>query len=423
MDTGGTGLRRRLVTFALGAALGTALIPAGALRAVAATTDGENGSGPPPLGGLPTKTVARETTIRWNDLTSTDAWAKAAIDYVAGTNDWMRDYRPDADGTYRFRPARLETRKFFARAVVEAFAPDEAVDPSITFGDLDPSSRFYPYANVAVKLGWMGIDRNGDFGGTEPVSMVYVHRVLVRALGLTDTAASIDAMHMTDGTPFRTPKNLGTTMLGMRLGLRYNNTNEAMDVLPRTKLPRAQVAYSLYRATTLDSWDVSYLQAQYADMTLPNMGPGRKAIVEWGLRYVGYPYVWGGEWGFKSPEPGALGGQPIPGFDCSGLTWWLLRANDGGAWNVAPPRPYRGWSLPQRASYDMATIGNLSYADLKPDDIMFYDGDGDHTVDHVDTYVGNGWAIDSSSSVGGVTVMWVGDGWYRDHFVHGRHVV
>jgi len=71
----------------------------------------------------------------------------------------------------------------------------------------------------------------------------------------------------------------------------------------------------------------------------------------------------------------------------------------------------------------MATIGNLSYADLKPDDIMFYDGDGDHTVDHVDTYVGNGWAIDSSSSVGGVTVMWVGDGWYRDHFVHGRHVV
>ncbi len=423
MDLGRRGLRRRLATFALGAAVGISLIPVAAIRADAATTDGESGSGPAALGGAAVDALARTTTIRWSDLTSSDAWAKAAIDYVAGANRWMRDYRANDDGTYRFKPGRLETRKLFARAVVRAFAPDEPIDPSITFGDLDRSSRFYPFANVAVKLGWMHVDRHGDLGVRKPVSTVYVHKALVLALGLKDTAASIDAMHMTDGTPFRTPRHLGTTMLGMRLGLRYNNKDEAKDVLPRTKLPRAQVAYSLYRAATLDAWDVSYLRAQYADMTLPNMGPGREAILEWGLRYVGYPYVWGGEWGFKSAEPGALGGQPIPGFDCSGLTWWLLRADDGGAWEVAPPRPYAGWSLPQRTSYDMARLGHLSYADLKPADIMFYDGDGDGTVDHVDTYVGNGWALDSSSSVGGVTVMWVGDGWYRDHFVHGRHVV
>ena len=54
---------------------------------------------------------------------------------------------------------------------------------------------------------------------------------------------------------------------------------------------------------------------------------------------------------------------------------------------------------------------------------MFYDGDGDGTVDHVDTYIGNGFALDSSSTPGGVTIMWVGDGWYRDHFVHGRRVL
>ena len=49
----------------------------------------------------------------------------------------------------------------------------------------------------------------------------------------------------------------------------------------------------------------------------------------------------------------------------------------------------------------------LPYADLLPGDLMFYDGDEDGVVDHVDVYVGNGWSLDSSSSVGGVTLMWV----------------
>ena len=40
-----------------------------------------------------------------------------------------------------------------------------------------------------------------------------------------------------------------------------------------------------------------------------------------------------------------------------GLAWWLLRANDGGAWDVHPPRPYAGWALPQRTSADMARFG------------------------------------------------------------------
>jgi cell wall-associated NlpC family hydrolase len=334
----------------------------------------------------------------------------------------MRDYPKAAGGTYRFKPGVLETRFLLARATVEAFAPTEAVDPSITFSDLDSSSPFYPYANVAVKLGWMGVGPNGAFSGNGPVTTILLHKVLVLALGLKDTVAAIDALHMVNGTAFATPANLGTLLLGMRMGLRYNNSDETKDVLPRTQLPRAQVAYSLYRAATLDSWVVPYLQAQYADMTLPNLGPIKRRIVEWGLKYVGYPYVWGGEWGFHSAEPAALGGQPIPGFDCSGLTWWALRADDGGAWNVAPPRPYKGWSLPQRASYDMATVGNVSFKGLAPGDLMFYDGDGNGVVDHVDTFLGNGWALDSSSSVGGVTIMWVGDGWYRDHFVHGRRL-
>ena len=155
------------------------------------------------------------------------------------------------------------------------------------------------------------------------------------------------------------------------------------------------------------------------------MGPGRRSIVDWGVRYVGYPYIWAGEWGFDSPAPSAFGGQPGPGFDCSGISWWALRRDDGGYWEISPPRPYEGWSLPERTSAQMArmTKEKLRYRDLLPGDLMFYDGDGDGTVDHVDVYVGNGWSLDSSSSIAGVTLMWVETGWYRQHFVHGRRIL
>ena len=368
--------------------------------------------------------LTRQEAIVFTDLKPSDAWAKQAIDFVGATNDWMRDYNARPNGTYHFHPTWLESRIWFARALVKAFAPTEAIDPSIEFLDLPNTSDLYPYANVAVKLGWMRINSKGNFKGDAPVTVVYVHAVLIRALGLQATADSIDALHMTNGTPFITPRFLGSTLLGMRLGLRYNNSKETMDVLPTTRLDRAQVAYSLYHAATLDPWIVPYVETQYADMTLPNMVPVRKALVEWGLRYVGYPYVWAGEWGFNRPEPAALGGQPIPGFDCSGFAWWVLKSNDGGAWKVAPPRQYGGWNLPQRVAADQAAgAPSITYKKLKPGDLMFYAGGGKGLIDHVDIWVGNGWALDSSGSVGGVSVMWVGDGWYRDHFVHGRHMI
>jgi cell wall-associated NlpC family hydrolase len=263
---------------------------------------------------------------------------------------------------------------------------------------------------------------DGGFEPDRPVTTRSLHTVLVGALKLKRIARQLDGLHTADGTAFPTPPKFGALMLGMRLGLRYNNSNEAMDVGPRTLLTRAQVAYSLYKATTLPSWVVPWLSDQYDGIELPRMGPKRRAIVRWGMRYVGYPYVWGGEWGLER-SPSALGGQPVPGFDCSGLVWWAMRANDGGAWKVHPPRPYAGWRLPQRTSADMSRYGRLKYKRLLPGDLMFYDGTGDGTVDHVDIYIGNGYALDSSNTPGGVTIMWVGSGWYRDHFVHGRRLL
>jgi cell wall-associated NlpC family hydrolase len=361
--------------------------------------------------------------IVWSDLDASDAWARAAIDHVAAANAWMRDIAPNPDGSYPFRPDAIETRKYLARAAVAAFAPTELPDPTIAFTDLDPGATFFPFASIAVKLRWMRRTSTGGFGPDRPVTTAMVHRVLVLALGLGPAAAALDRLHTQDGATFQVPRSFGALLLGMRLGLRHDNEHdESMDVGPTTKLSRAQVAYSLYRATTQPSYAVPNLLEQYRDIVLPTLSADQHAIVQWGVKYVGFPYVWSGEWGFGSREPGNLGGQPVPGFDCSGFVWWLMKA-DGGGWEISPPRPYQGWALDQRSSADMSRSGNLEFGRLRPGDLMFYDGDDDGRVDHVDVFIGNGWALDSSGGAGGVTIMWVGDGWYRDHFTHGRRVI
>jgi cell wall-associated NlpC family hydrolase len=419
------GPSRRVRAFGFVVALGIAAMPLGGAPASAggAGPQGEVGSGPPPIPVVYDRTdrvLARAATVSFSDISDEHAWAATAIEHVGVTHDWMRDFAPNDDGTYPFRPNAIETRKYFARSIVKAFAPDDEPDPAIVFSDVDPSTAWYRYANVAVQRGWMTRTADGAFLPDQPVTMRTAHRGLVLALGLRPAAKALERLHTHDGVTFDTPPGFGTTMLGLRLGLRYNfpSGSESKDVGPADPLPRAYVAYSLFRATTQPSWTVPDLLEQYGDVELPHLGPRQLQLVRWGVRYVGYPYYWGGEWGIANAS------QSRTGFDCSGLTWWLLRRATTG-WEVAPPRPYLGWSLPERTSAEMArlTPERLSFGELRPGDIMFYDGDGNGIVDHVDTYIGNGYALDSSSTPGGVTVMWVGDGWYRDHFVYGRRVL
>lgn len=418
-------------TFAVVATLCTGLTLPQVPAAAAATSPsadysaGDAGSGPSiPTGATPL--LGRATAYRWADLDADDKWAKPAIDYVAGTHDWMRDFVRNGDGAYPFHPDATEKRRLFARSMVKAFARDEKPDPSIVFSDLDPSSKFWRFANVAVKLGWLTRTSHRAFLPDKAVRMITVHKAIVLALGLRKAAKALNKLHTRDGAGFRVPGTFGTTILGMRIGLRYSSLYEDHDVHPWTPMPREQVAYSLYRAKTVDAGYITWVGEQYAHgVELPRMRPARRAIVRWGVRFAGYPYVWGGEWGKRSQEPSALGGQSIPGFDCSGWTWWLMRKNDSYAWKVHPPRPYRGWSLPQRSSAEMAsgTNNRLGYRHLLPGDLMFYDGDGNGVTDHVDVFIGNGWALDSSNTPAGVTVMWVGTDWYREHFLFGRRIV
>lgn len=383
--------------------------------------EGEAGSGPPAW-SAPVTAARTSTEVLWSDVPD-EHWARRAIDLVAGTNDWMRDFKPNPDGTYPFRPDKLETRRLFARAVVRAFLPDAEPDPDLTFPDLVTGSGPWRYANLAVSSGWLRTAPDGSFLPRDPVLMRDVHRALVLALGYGDLAAGARAIHERDGTRIPVPRDFGTTLLGMKMGLRYNHGDESLDVPgPAAPLSRAETAWSLYRAATMPSWMPDWL-APYADLELPNLGPRMERVVRFAVRYVGYPYVWGGEWHRPSPPGYCCGYQPIGGFDCSGVTWWVMKRPVSG-WDNVPPREYVGWDLPQRTSALMASAGErVRWDELRPGDLMFYDGDGDGAVDHVNTYLGNGWAIDSGSSNAGVTITYVAGNWYQEHFVKGRRIL
>lgn len=153
---------------------------------------------------------------------------------------WRGD-TANADGSYPSRPYRLQSRRLFARSAVGALAPEgRPIPPSSS-----PTSRgrsFHPFANVAVKLGWMGTDTDDNFLPADPVTLRMVHPAMVTAAGLGDLAACLDAIHTRDGTAFEVPPDFGTPLVEMRVGLRHDHSDEALELLPDTPLSRAEVA-------------------------------------------------------------------------------------------------------------------------------------------------------------------------------------
>jgi cell wall-associated NlpC family hydrolase len=350
-------------------------------------------------------------------------WAGSAINTVAVDNTWMKDF-----GSSTFKPDNLETRELFAKAVVQAFAPTQKADPHMKFGDVDPSDPNAPYISVAVKNSWM-LPFGKNFHPTDPVSTIQVHRALIWALGLSDVVAGANQMHTTDGYVFQHGSTFGTRLVGAVLGLRYNHDDESMDVGPGSRLNRAEVAWSLYRAdviNTSESWRKSEVQI-YKSIHLGPIPAAFRPVVEYGMKFVGFPYIYAGEWNVKSPAGYCCGYQPRGGFDCSGLMWWVLRQGDS-LYDSAKYHPdYPGFILNERSSNDMSKAipvkDRLTFDQVKAGDLLFYDSNSDGTIDHVDLNLGWGWALDSGSN--GVTIAHVGEkgSWYQDVFAWGRRPV
>jgi hypothetical protein len=129
-----------------------------------------------------------------------DHWAYDAVQYVAVDNTWMQDY-----GTDEFKPDDKELRKYLARTLVEIYAPDEPIDPTITFPDLATDDPFYPYANVVVKLDWIKKLNGGLFKPDGKIKSRKFDRALIYAMGLKDVNDDLNDIHQADGTAYDVP--------------------------------------------------------------------------------------------------------------------------------------------------------------------------------------------------------------------------
>ena len=115
-------------------------------------------------------------------------------------------------------------------------------------------------------------------------------------------------------------------------------------------------------------------------------GTGRSAVVAIAQRYLGVPYVYGGE----SPS----------GFDCSGLAQFCYAQ--------------AGISIPRTATDQQHASTEVPLNALQPGDLVFYGGPGFSY--HVAIYVGNGSTIEAPYTGAVVRYGSVGSAWIGGRF-------
>jgi cell wall-associated NlpC family hydrolase len=240
---------------------------------------------------------------------------------------------------------------------------------------------------------------------------------LVGALGLTETAKLFSRGARTGG--LAPPSRFGTEVVARLLGLRTNHPagRDRFELSPGERATRAEAAYSAARILGFgEEWDAQVVHELAATFVLPELTPWQKRILSTATRFIGYPYVWGGESEFpESP----FGPQVHGGFDCSGFVWRAYKLEQ------YPNAAKLADTLQGRTTYAMsgevAAKKRIPLAKLQPADIVFFGAKGPRSkpaqVDHMGIYLGNGWFIHSSRH--GVALATLA-GWYEKRFAWAR---
>jgi cell wall-associated NlpC family hydrolase len=248
------------------------------------------------------------------------------------------------------------------------------------------------------------------------VTMAGLDARLVTALGLGESAKIFTQAAKTAG--LAPPSRFGTEAVARLLGLRTNHP-AALDALERSPgepATHAEAAYSAARALRLGPQDVLNIQELASSFVLPAFTPWQKQVLTTAVRFIGYPYVWGGESEFlESP----FGPQVHGGFDCSGFVWRVYKIEQYANGGTLPSM------LQGRTTYAMSgevpAANRIPFTELQPADVIFFGARGPKSkpvqVDHMGIYLGNGWFIHSSSRGVALTSL---TGWYEQPFAWGR---
>jgi cell wall-associated NlpC family hydrolase len=249
-----------------------------------------------------------------------------------------------------------------------------------------------------------------------PVTMAQLDARLVRTLDLGDEAAAFYEGASAAG--LRPPARFGTEVVARLLGLRTNHPagHDDLERLPNDPAPRAEAAYSVAQLLLRSDWQKRNVEDAAATFELPTLTPWQQRVLTTAVKFIGYPYIWGGE--SERPQS-AYGSQPQGGFDCSGFAWRVYKLQP------YPGAPQLADTLRGRTAAAMA--GEVTRrlrirpARLAPADLMFFGPGGPRAqpaqIDHAGIYLGNGWLIHSSRY--GVALERVA-GWYQRQLAWGR---
>jgi cell wall-associated NlpC family hydrolase len=342
------------------------------------------------------------------------SWAKPQIAKVVAAGflaDSVSSIRPDEPLTQQALEqavATLNARFAGTAAPVPDMLP---VDPS--FGEPAPEAApaWKPYDYRAADP-------------SKPVTIAQLDRVLVKALGLSRAAEQVRTALVRAG--LKPPARAGTETIARLLGLRFNHPagQDALELDPDQPATRAEAAYSLAALLSFDVDRQESVAELAASLELPALTPWQQRILTTAVRYVGYPYVWGGTGAATPSDDSSQGTAAAPGtipagFDCSGFVWKVYKLT---------PYPGSGTlasTLRGRTTYEMSgEVGPKERiydpANLQPGDVLFF-GRGPKSkpseVDHEGIYLGGGWMIHSSRY--GVTLIPL-DGWWTDGFAWAR---
>ena len=249
-----------------------------------------------------------------------------------------------------------------------------------------------------------------------PVTMAQLDARLVRVLDLSDDAALFN--DAASGAGLRPPARFGTEVVARLLGLRTNHPagQDSLERLPNDPAPRAEAAYSVARLLTVSDAQKAQIEDEAANFEIPVLTMWQQRVLTTAVKFIGYPYVWGGE--FERPQS-PYGAQPQGGFDCSGFAWRVYKIQ------AYPGAPRLASVLRGRTAAAMAgevpRSSRIKPARLAAADLMFFGPRGPKAqpsrIDHVAISLGNGWLIQSSGF--GVDIEPV-SGWYQRRLAWGR---
>jgi cell wall-associated NlpC family hydrolase len=351
-------------------------------------------------------------------------WAHAAIEEI--TQRGPAGHKILDDFGELFNPEKSITRELLARSLVLASGNYGQRVGVVAITDVAEDYRYYDVIQVALHHGYMSLDAAGAFRPQDPVPASQAEAAIIR--WLKERYSSSDWTLLTSLKPSRWQPNAGWktaapaylpyVVASRQLQLRYNHPTEAdgHEVTPNQVIDRAEVAYMFWRAFAVkDEW-MLYGLADYKSIVLPPLSARQKKIARFALKFVGYPYIWAGEYPTRDSP---YGRQKAGGFDCSGFAFYVMKMHFDYPITVN-----------ERGGSDMAARAKprITRTKLQCGDLIFFGYSGPKSslgsIYHVGLYLGNGWFIHSTGSTDGVTLSSLdSSSYYKQYFAWGRRLL